>query len=124
MTLRVSKDSHPVPLADHAISDNLQEEPALAWWSPHVNEKQKAVMGEVKSKCFQRTHKCRLWIPKTWKEALETDGENGDHLWEEAIEQEMKNGQVALQTCNGGAVPQLSDVRADTFLQFVNASKV
>ena len=27
--------------------------------------------------------------------------ENEDHLWEETIEQEMKNGRVAFQTCDG-----------------------
>ena len=95
------KESHPIQVADHAISNNLQEEPAFAWWLPHVNEKRNAIVSEVESKHFQRTHKRGFGIPKTWEEALETDKGSGDHLWEEAIEQEMKNGQVAFQACNG-----------------------
>ena len=32
---------------------------------------------------------------------METDKENGDHLWEEAIKQEMGNDRVAFQACDG-----------------------
>ena len=56
---------------------------------------------KAKSKCFQRTRKCGLGIPKTWKEALAADKENGDHLWEDAIRQEMKNSRVAFEECDG-----------------------
>ena len=91
VALKGSKDLHPIPLANCAISNDLQEEPAFDWWLPCIHEKRKAVVNKVKSKCFQRTHKHRLQIPETWKEALEMDKEDGDHLWEEAIEQEMKN---------------------------------
>ena len=102
VTPRESKESRPVQLSDHAISNSLQEEPAFVWWLPCVNEKRKAIVSKVKSKCFQRTHKCGLLcIPKTWKEALEMDRENGDNLWEDAIEQEMKNSGVAFQACDG-----------------------
>ena len=52
--------------------------------------KHEAVIGKVKSKHFQRTHKHGLWIPKTWKEASETGRENGDSLCKDAVEQEMK----------------------------------
>ena len=59
------KESHPIQVADHAMSNNLQEEPAFTWWTPCVNEKRKAIVQKVKSKCFQRTHKHGLGIPKT-----------------------------------------------------------
>ena len=65
------------------------------------HEKREAVISEVKSKCFQRTHKCGLGIPKTWKEALEMDKENGNHLWEDSTKQEMKNSRVAFEECDG-----------------------
>ena len=39
-------------------------------------------------------------FPKMWKEALEMDKENGDHLWEGAVKQEMKNSRVDFQACD------------------------
>ena len=96
VTLKELKDPHPAQLADCVFSNSPQEEPASTWWLPHVHKKRKAIVNEVKSKSFQWTHKRGLLIPKTWKEALETDEENGDHLWWEAIKQEMKNSQVAM----------------------------
>ena len=91
VTLKELKESHPVQPADHAISNNLQQEPAFAWWPPHVQRKGEAIMSKVKSKHFERTCKHGLQMSKTWKEASETDKEDGDHLWEDAVEQEMKN---------------------------------
>ena len=33
------KESYPVPLADYAVSNNIHEEPAFAWWVPHTLKK-------------------------------------------------------------------------------------
>ena len=40
-------------------------------------------------------------MPKTTKEALQIDRENGNHLWEEAINKEMKNVRVAFKEFHG-----------------------
>jgi len=101
VALRDLKESYPVQLADYAVSNDLQDEPAFAWWLPYVNRKRKTIISKVKSKYFQRTHKYGLRIPKTWKEALQIDRENGDHLWEDAIKQEMKNSRIAFQAYDG-----------------------
>ena len=49
------KESHPVKLIDCAMSNDLQDDPAFAWWSPHVQRKRKAIVNNVKSKHFQWT---------------------------------------------------------------------
>ena len=92
------KDSYPVPLADYAIANDLQNEPAFAWWVPYVLKKRKAIIKKVKSKYWQRTHKYGIRLPRSMREAKEIDEINGDQLWQESIQLEMKNNRVAFET--------------------------
>jgi hypothetical protein len=55
----------------------------------------------VKSKYWQKTHKYGVRIPKSIKEALKIDAENGNTLWWDAIVQEMGNVRVAFQEYDG-----------------------
>ena len=36
VTLKDLKESYLVPLADYAIANALQDEPAFAWWIPYT----------------------------------------------------------------------------------------
>ena len=117
----LKESSCPVQLADRAISDALQEEPAFTWWLPLVQKKCEATMNKVKSKHFLETCGCDLRIPKTWKGALQAGRENGDHLWEDAIEQEMKNGQVAFQTHNRDVEDPIGCKQTTCHLIFVSS---
>jgi hypothetical protein len=51
----------------------------------------------VKSKYWQRTHQFGIRIPKSVKEALAIDRENGDDFWWEAIRKEMRNVRPACE---------------------------
>ena len=101
VALKDLKDSYPVQLADYATANNLQEEPAFAWWVQHTMKKRDAIIQKVKSKYWQRTHKYGLRIPKSWAEAIAVDEENGNRLWQDAIILEMKNNRVAFETYDG-----------------------
>ena len=101
VTMKDLKDSYPVPLADYATQNALQEEPAFAWWVPYTLKKRIAIISKVKSKYWQRTHKYGVRVPKNWKEAKEIDSENGDTKWHDAVIQEMTNNRVAFQTYDG-----------------------
>ena len=52
-------------------------------------KKREAIIQKVKSKYWQHTHKYGIQIPKSVKEALEIDKENGDHIWRDSIAEEM-----------------------------------
>ena len=51
----------------------------------------------MKSKYWDRTRKYGVRVPKSIKEALKIDKENGNTLWWDAIQQEMKNIMVAFE---------------------------
>ena len=98
------KESYPVETAEYAIQARIHEEPAFAWWVPHVISKRATIISKVKSKYWSRTHKYGVQIPKSVKEARIIDRENGT-LWWDPICEEMKNVRVAFEEFDGHGVP-------------------
>ena len=103
--LKDMKESFPVETAEYSIQARIHEEPAFAWWVPHVISKRKAIISKVKSKYWSRTHKYGIRIPKTVKEAKMIDAENGNSLWWDAICDEMKNVRIAFEEFQGPGIP-------------------
>ena len=101
VSLKDLKDSYPIELAEYAVSNNLQHEPAFAWWVPYTLRKKKAILQKVKSKYWEKTHKYGIRVPKNVREAREIDAENKNTLWQDAISLEMKNNRVAFETYEG-----------------------
>ena len=100
------KDSYPVQLAEFAIQNKLQEEPAFAWWVKYTVKKKNRIIAKIKSKYWEKTHKYGIRIPKSVKEALEIDAENeaaGIEVpkWWDAIMKEMKNVRIAFEEYEG-----------------------
>jgi hypothetical protein len=79
--LKDVKESYPVQLTEYAHQSRITNEPALAWWVPHVLKKKNHIISKLKSKYWSRTHKFGIRIPKTVEEAVRLDQENGDTLW-------------------------------------------
>ena len=100
-TLKDVKASYPVQLAEYAQLTKIEHEPAFAWWLPHVLKKRNRIISKTKTKYWTRTHKFGLKLPKSVKEALAIDRENGDTLWWDAICKEMKNVRVAFEEFDG-----------------------
>ena len=95
--LKDMKQSYPVQVAEYAIANRIDDEPAFAWWVSHVIKKRLRVIAKLKSKYWQRTHKFGIRIPKTVEQALAFDRENGDTKWWDAICKEMKNVRPACE---------------------------
>ena len=90
ITLKDIKNSYPVKLAEYAISNGIDDEPAFLWWVKYTMKKRTAILSKLKSKYWQRTHKYGIRIPKTVEEAINIDRENWNDLRRKAIEEEMK----------------------------------
>jgi hypothetical protein len=63
ISLKDLKDTYPVELADYAIDNKIQDEPAFAWWVPYVLKKRTAIISKLRSKFWQKTHKYGVRIP-------------------------------------------------------------
>ena len=99
--LKDMKDSYPVQLADFAIANGISEEPAFAWWVPYVVRKRTAIISKVKSKYWERTHQYGIRVPKSMKEAILIDKENGDTQWQNAVKEEMTNNRIGFERYEG-----------------------
>ena len=90
VALKDLKNSFPIELAEYAVLNRIQDEPAFAWWIPYTLKKRERILKKVKSKYWQRTHKYGIRIPKTVEEAFEIDKESNSKYWENAIKEEMR----------------------------------
>ena len=95
------KDSYPVQLAEFAIENKISDKPAFAWWVPFIIKKKARIISKIKSKYWLRTHKYGIKIPKSVKEAIQFDSENGNTLWWDALMAEMKNVRPAFEVYEG-----------------------
>jgi hypothetical protein len=98
--LKELKLSNPVELAEYAIANGIEHEPAFHWWVKHVLRRRDRIIAKVKTKYWRTTHKFGIRIPKTVEEALELDRTNGNDFWAKAIEKEMSKVRVAFEKLN------------------------
>ena len=93
--LKDVKESNAVELAEYAVNANIQDEPAFAWWYKTALKKRDAIINKVCRRMRQRS-KFGIAIPRTYKEAVILDRNNGNTLWQDATKKEMKNVTVAF----------------------------
>jgi len=91
LPLKDIKDSNPLELAQYAIVNKIEREPAFLWWVPDLIRHKDKIIGCIKSKYWKTTHKFGIEIPKSVEHALEIDHKMGMDHWRKAIEKEMKN---------------------------------
>lgn len=103
--LKDIKESNPVDVAEYAVGNKIDQEPAFAWWVPFTLRKRDRIIKKVKSKYWSRTHKYGVQLPKTVQDALRIDKETGTDLWRKAIEKEMRNVRPALEFNDDDVIP-------------------
>jgi hypothetical protein len=99
------KESHPIEMAEYAVTHGIDHEPAFNWWVKHFLKKRDRIISLVKrrnTRYLKRTHKFGIELPKTVPEALAIDRKNGNTLWADAIAKEMKNVRVAFKILPDG----------------------
>jgi hypothetical protein len=95
--LRHLKDSNPIEVAEYAVANRIQEEPAFKWWVPETLRTRNRIIGKVKSKYWKTSHKYGVRLPHSVNEALKIDKETGTDFWWQAIQKEMKKVMVAFE---------------------------
>ena len=79
--LAAIKDSFLVEVAEYAIAQGIDHEPAFSWWVPYILKKRDRIIAAVNKRYHKRTHKFGIRVPKTVEEAKLLDQENGNTLW-------------------------------------------
>ena len=109
--LKDLKLANPVELAEYAVANNLEHEPAFHWWVNGTLRKRERIISKVKAKYWRTTHKFGIEVPKTAEEAYAIDQKTGTSLWTAAIDKEMKNVRVAFETQDGVTVDEMKKAK-------------
>ena len=88
-------------MAEYAVANNIEEEPAFKWWVKDTLRKHNRIVSKVKAKYWRTTHKFGIEVPKLVTEAYTIDQKTGTRLWTDAIAKEMKNVRVAFEKLEG-----------------------
>ena len=95
------KESYPVQLAEYAVANGIDNEPAFNWWVAKTLRRRDRIISKVKTKYWRTTHKFGICIPKSVIEAYQIDRDTGTDFWTKAIEKEMKNVRIAFEKLEG-----------------------
>jgi hypothetical protein len=95
--LKYLKDSNPIELAEYAVANRIQEEPAFKWWVSETLRTRNRIIGKVKSRYWKTSHKFGVRLPHSVQEALQIDKETGTDFWWRAIQKETSKVTVALE---------------------------
>lgn len=91
------KESNPVQVAEYAVTNNIADAPAFAWWVKDVLRRRARIINAVRSRYLKRTHKFGIQVPKTLTEALQLDRDTNTDFWHQALLKEMKNVMAAFE---------------------------
>ena len=112
------KEASPIEIAEYAVSRSLLKEPAFKWWVPFVLRKRERIISLVKARIQRRSHKYGIRVPRSVKDALSLDEENGNSFWIESIRKEMKNNKVAFDILDRGKKAPVGHKRVPCHLIF------
>ena len=95
--LKDLKDSNPVELAEYAVANRIQEEPAFKWWVGDTLRKRNRIISKLKKRYLRTTHKFGIRVPHSISEALQIDDETKTDYWWKAISRELQKIRVAFE---------------------------
>jgi len=81
LPLKDMKEANPLELAEYAVANKLEEEPAFAWWVPDTLRQRNRIISKLKTKYWRTLHKFGIKIPKSVEHALQIDWEMGTNHW-------------------------------------------
>ena len=61
--LRDLKAEHPIEVAEFAVANRIDDEPAFKWWVRYTLQKRDRIIASVRSRVLKRTHKYGIEIP-------------------------------------------------------------
>lgn len=106
--LKHVKDSNLIQLAEYAVANRIQEEPAFMWWvlSKTLRIRNQIILGKVNYRYWKTSHKYGVRLPHSVQEASEIDKETGTDFWWEGIQKEMKKQMIAWFDYDESVTPE------------------
>ncbi|MGH7954509.1 MAG: reverse transcriptase domain-containing protein, partial [Gloeomargaritales cyanobacterium] len=105
LPLKQLKETNPVDVAEYAVANRIDDEPAFDWWVRIILKRKTRLIKASISRHRRVGYKFGIRIPETTEEALRFDQEDGTSLWRDAIKKEMAGVKVAFDVLEKGAKP-------------------
>ena len=77
-------------MAEYAVAQGIDHEPAFTWWVPHTLKKRNRIIAAINMRYHKTTHKFGLRVPKNVAECEAINKENGNTLWMDTVRKEME----------------------------------
>jgi hypothetical protein len=104
--LKDLNQSNPVQIAEYAVENSIDSEPAFAWWATFTIKKRTMKIAKIKTRYLLASLKFGIELPKSVKAALAIDEATNTTYCKDEIVLEIKNVDVAFQDFeDGGCVP-------------------
>jgi hypothetical protein len=104
-SLKDLRESHPLEMAEYAITQGIDHEPAFNWWVPQILRLHKRIIScvnKLKMSYLKKNMKFGIEVPTLVDHALDIDKCNGSTFWADAIAKEMKDVHIAFKCLNPG----------------------
>ena len=95
--LKDVKEGYAIELAEYAVAQEIEQEPAFHWWVPQVLNHLRRIVKKVKKKYWRTTKKYRIQLPHSVEEALKIDEVTGTTYGRDAIDKELRVVKVAWE---------------------------
>jgi Reverse transcriptase (RNA-dependent DNA polymerase) len=102
LPLKELKEMNAVEVANYAIANRIDEEPAFDWWVKDVIKKKQCLIRASKSKHYMTGFKFGIRLPRTMEDAVQFDAEDKTTFWRDAIDKELNNVRVAFDIKDEG----------------------
>ena len=83
------------------MSNEISDEPDFNWWVKENLLHRDRIISKVKSNYCRISHNFGIRVPKTVKEAYETDRQSGTDFWTKAIAKDMTNVRIEFDNIDG-----------------------
>ena len=94
--LKILKEHNPIEVAEFAISTEIEDEPAFAYWVQHTIQQHNRMISAANA-CVRKTrHKYGIEVPKSVAHAKAIDKVNDNTLWITTLALEMDMINVAF----------------------------
>jgi hypothetical protein len=104
LPLKEVKETNSVEVANYAVDNQIDTEPAFDWWVRDLLKRQTRLIKLSQTRSLRPGYKFGIPLPHTVEEALTLDTQNKNTLWYDAIMKEMHNVRIAFDFQDKGSV--------------------
>ena len=77
------KETNPVEISEYVLANQLEKEPAFAWWIRTALKRRDTIISKVSMR-VRKKMKFGIHLPAMYEEAVRMDKESGNKFWQDA----------------------------------------